>query len=140
MLVKDGLPQMDNAALTALVDRWRPETHTFHLPCGEMSVTLQDVAMLFGLRIDGRAVTGSIDPGGWRDAVEVLLGIHPPEPPEDAKDRKTTGVSSSWIAEHFGIPPPAEAEEVVIARYARAWLWHLLAGFLFPDSSGNTMS
>ncbi|CAN6360423.1 unnamed protein product [Urochloa humidicola] len=27
MLVKDGLPKMDNAALTALVDWWRPETH-----------------------------------------------------------------------------------------------------------------
>ncbi|CAN6362460.1 unnamed protein product [Urochloa humidicola] len=59
MLVKDGLPKMDNAALTALIDRWRPETHTFHLPAGEMTVTLQDVSMLFGLRIDGRAVTGS---------------------------------------------------------------------------------
>ena len=48
---------MDNAALIALVDRWRPDTHIFHLPAGEMTVTLQDVTMLFGLRIDGRAVT-----------------------------------------------------------------------------------
>ncbi|CAN6207772.1 unnamed protein product [Urochloa humidicola] len=39
-LVKEGLPKMDNAALTALVDRWRPEIHTFHLPCGEMTITL----------------------------------------------------------------------------------------------------
>src|SRR5204862_296309 len=36
----------DRSLLTALVDRWRPETHTFHLPFGEMTVTLQDVAML----------------------------------------------------------------------------------------------
>jgi hypothetical protein len=35
-----GLPLMDFAALTTLVDRWRPETHTFHLPCGETIVTL----------------------------------------------------------------------------------------------------
>ncbi|XP_039841332.1 protein MAIN-LIKE 2-like [Panicum virgatum] len=89
-LVNAGLPRMDNAALTALVDRLRPETHTFHLPAGEMTVTLQDVAMLFGLRIDGRAVTGTICPNGWRDRVELLLGVHPPEPPEDAKDKKPT--------------------------------------------------
>eukprot|EP00267_Zea_mays_P051744 XP_020404733.1 protein MAIN-LIKE 1-like [Zea mays] len=32
--VRRGLPTFNPAALTALVDRWRPETHTFHLPCG----------------------------------------------------------------------------------------------------------
>jgi hypothetical protein len=44
---------MDHAALIALVDRWRPETRTFtfHDPCGEMTITLEDVAMLFGLHI-----------------------------------------------------------------------------------------
>ncbi|CAN6381927.1 unnamed protein product [Urochloa humidicola] len=140
MLVKDGLPKMDNAALTALIDRWRPETHTFHLPAGEMTVTLQDVSMLFGLRIDGRVVTGSINPAGWRDMVEVLFGVRPADPPEDAKDRKTTGVHSSWLAQHFGTPPPPDANDGVVERYARAWLWHLVAGFLFPDSSGNTIS
>ena len=131
---------MDNAALTALVDRWRPETHTFHLPAGEMTFTLQDVAMLFGLHIDGRAVTGSICPNGWRDRVELLFGVHPPEPPEDMKDKKPTGVMSAWLSDHFGTPPPAHAPAGVVARFARAWLWQLVAGFLFLDSSGNTIS
>ena len=45
-LVEGGLVQLDRSLLTALVDRWRPETHTFHLPCGEMTPTLQDVAYL----------------------------------------------------------------------------------------------
>jgi len=139
-LVKEGLPGMDNAALTALVDRWRPETHTFHLPSGEMSITLQDVAMLFGLRIDGRAVTGSICPNGWRERVELLFGVHPPEPPEDTKDKRPMGVTSAWLTQHFGTPPGADANGGTVARFARAWLCHLIAGFLFPDSSGNTIS
>ncbi|KAK1697930.1 hypothetical protein QYE76_014627 [Lolium multiflorum] len=42
---------MNAAALTALVDRWRPETHTFHLRAGEMAPTLQDVSMILGLPI-----------------------------------------------------------------------------------------
>jgi hypothetical protein len=50
------MPRMDEALLTGLVDRWRPETHTFHLPFGEMTVTLKDVAMLTGLSIRGRPV------------------------------------------------------------------------------------
>ncbi|KAK1631505.1 hypothetical protein QYE76_005820 [Lolium multiflorum] len=44
---------MNPSALTALVDRWRPETHTFHLRAGEMAPTLQDVSMILGLPIQG---------------------------------------------------------------------------------------
>lgn len=40
------MPLYNAAALTALVDRWRLETHTFHLPSGELTVTLEDVAMI----------------------------------------------------------------------------------------------
>ena len=40
---------VDRALLSALVDRWRPETHMFHLPLGEMTVTLQDISFLLGL-------------------------------------------------------------------------------------------
>ncbi|KAH9619465.1 hypothetical protein KSS87_023107, partial [Heliosperma pusillum] len=53
---------LDADLITALVERWRQATHTFHLPFGEATVTLQDVAMLLGLRISGRPVRGSTDP------------------------------------------------------------------------------
>jgi hypothetical protein len=35
------MPRMDETLLTGLVDRWRSETHTFHLLFGEMTVTLK---------------------------------------------------------------------------------------------------
>ena len=41
--------------------RWRPETHTFHLPVGEMTITLHDVAIILGLRIHGPQVTDTCD-------------------------------------------------------------------------------
>ncbi|KAK5775303.1 hypothetical protein PVK06_043176 [Gossypium arboreum] len=46
--------------ISALVERWRPDTHTFHLPCGECNVTLEDVALQLGLPIDESAVTGIV--------------------------------------------------------------------------------
>ncbi|KAG8492323.1 hypothetical protein CXB51_009798 [Gossypium anomalum] len=44
--------------LSALVEWWCTETHTFIMPCGECTITLEDVAMQLGLRVDGAVVTG----------------------------------------------------------------------------------
>ena len=46
-----GTPPFNPAALTAMIDRWRPKTHIFHLPCGEITVTLEDATMILGLKI-----------------------------------------------------------------------------------------
>ena len=47
--------------IRALVERWRPETHTFHMPVGEMTITLQDVSCLLGLPISGTPVAAVSD-------------------------------------------------------------------------------
>jgi hypothetical protein len=102
-----------------------------------MTITLEDVGMLFSLRVDGYAVTSHINPQDWRDIVETLLGVRLDEPQEGVNDRKTTGVNSSWLVGHR---PPPHANALQIQMYARAWLWHMVGGFLFWDSSGNTIS
>ncbi|KAI5018578.1 hypothetical protein ZWY2020_043466 [Hordeum vulgare] len=63
---KRNPPPVNHAALTALTDRWRPETHSFHLPCGEMTMTLEDMAMISGLPLNGEAVTGHVSVVNWR--------------------------------------------------------------------------
>jgi hypothetical protein len=46
--------QFDFSLLSALLDHWRPETHTFHFTVGEMTVTLQDTSLLTGLLFEGQ--------------------------------------------------------------------------------------
>ncbi|RYR43497.1 hypothetical protein Ahy_A08g039899 isoform E [Arachis hypogaea] len=62
---KIGVIREFHPLLAALVERWRPETHTFVLPVGEVTVTLEDVAYIFGLPIDGEAVSGWTDSSGY---------------------------------------------------------------------------
>ncbi|KAF1881871.1 hypothetical protein Lal_00038513 [Lupinus albus] len=61
-----GVVEINNHLLTAMVERWRLETHTFHLPNGECTITLQDVAYQLSLPIDGKPITEdtSLD---WKD-------------------------------------------------------------------------
>ncbi|QHO48545.1 uncharacterized protein DS421_1g06340 [Arachis hypogaea] len=44
--------EYDNSLISTLVERFHPETHTFHLPWSECTITLEDVAMQLGLPID----------------------------------------------------------------------------------------
>jgi hypothetical protein len=50
----------DAPLIAAFMDQWRLETHTFHLPVGEMTLSLEDAAMLGGLPCAGE-VMGPID-------------------------------------------------------------------------------
>ncbi|QHN97477.1 uncharacterized protein DS421_18g627700 [Arachis hypogaea] len=53
-----GVVQCQKALVNALVERWHPDTHTFHLSIGECAVSLEDVAMIFGIPTEGLPVTG----------------------------------------------------------------------------------
>ncbi|PKA65580.1 Serine/threonine-protein phosphatase 7 long form like [Apostasia shenzhenica] len=51
---------LDHNLLIVLVDRWSPETNIFHLPVGEMTITLQDIAVILGVQIDGYPLIGHL--------------------------------------------------------------------------------
>ncbi|KAK1696530.1 hypothetical protein QYE76_013227 [Lolium multiflorum] len=127
---------MNAAALTALVDRWRPETHTFHLRAEEMTLTLQDVFMILGLPIQGEPLCMNTASDGWRGQMGDLIGMAPPEP-EDPKERTPAGAPFAWIRTNFGELLPEGANEDSIKTYTRVYLWYMISRTLFADSGGK---
>lgn len=129
-LVTRNMPWMNPCAITALVDRWRPETHSFHLPCGEMTVTLQDVSMILALPIRGQPLCFSTDPKGWRESMKALIGCAPVVP------GMVAGAPYTWISLRYKRCPEHASEEEE-QQYARAYVWYVISRTLFADSSGN---
>ncbi|KAF1874095.1 hypothetical protein Lal_00041539 [Lupinus albus] len=125
-----GRAEINNHLITALVERWRPETHTFHLPIGECTVTLEDVAYQLGLPIDGNIVTEPTNMD-WNVVCHNLLGAVPNE-------RQIVGqrIQMSWLDSTFQ-QLPDDATEIVIDQHARAFILRMIGGFLMPDTSGS---
>jgi hypothetical protein len=76
------MPNLNPAAITTLVDRSRPKTHTLHLRIGEMTMTHRYVSMILDLPIYGHLVCFSTYSAGCRGLMLSLIGAVPP-PKED---------------------------------------------------------
>lgn len=129
---------IDWSLITALVERWRPETHTFHLPFGECTITLQDVSVLLGLRIDGDVVTGSTGgvEGGWKHLIQQIFGKAPEGNDKEKSPLKGGRLLLSWLTSVCSALPVAPYEEEV-RRYTQSYLLQLIVGVLFTDHSGG---
>ncbi|QHN96709.1 uncharacterized protein DS421_18g620950 [Arachis hypogaea] len=130
---------LDEPLVSAFVERWRPETHTFHMPFGECIVTLQDVAFQLGLPVDGEAVSGCLGEfekymEGGRPAWEWFEDLFGERPPPNKVKQMT--VHFTWFHERFRVLPPDTNEETV-RIYARAYIMMLLSTQLFGDKSAN---
>ncbi|XP_074342714.1 serine/threonine-protein phosphatase 7 long form homolog [Apium graveolens] len=125
---------IDWSLVTALVERWRPETHTFHFPVGECTITLQDVSILLGLRVDGNIMTGSTEfKGGWAKIIHDMFGE---APKENSNDLVGGRLKLSWLSKKFdALADDADNDEVI--RHTYAFMLQLIGGVLFTDHQGS---
>ncbi|KAK4432074.1 protein MAIN-LIKE 2 [Sesamum alatum] len=121
---------LDNPLISALVERWRRETNTFHMTVGEMTVSLEDVAYLLGLPIDGKPVIGVTHTAC--DSVCVrYLGKSP-----DSGYTSGGMVKLSWLKEAFSeCPEDASVED--IECHTRAYLLYLVGSTIYSTTTGN---
>ncbi|XP_057719823.1 serine/threonine-protein phosphatase 7 long form homolog [Arachis stenosperma] len=100
----------DWSLASALKERWRLESHTFYLPCGEMTITLQDVAYQLGLRIDS-------DP--------------------DRQSQTKWTVKLTWFHNTVCGELEQDVTKERLMRYTRGYIIQLIGGILFPDASDS---
>lgn len=127
--------QLDWSLITSLVERWRPETHTFHLPMGECTITLQDVGVILGLPIDGNPIICDVSPGpnmSWADHVGSVFGVVPPKEVFNG-----SRLQLSWVASTTPRILPEGASEAEVLHHTRCYLIQLIGGSLFTDHSGG---
>nr|XP_017221369.1 PREDICTED: serine/threonine-protein phosphatase 7 long form homolog [Daucus carota subsp. sativus] len=118
------------------------ETHTFHMPFGEATITLEDVHHILGLPTEGdplilRGASTTVEER--RVLVREFLGLLP----EAKDDVNRGGLKIKWLVDNFGscerleqLDPEDIGYGVQVTYHIRA---HLLCviGSLFPHSSGN---
>ncbi|XP_017647877.1 protein MAIN-LIKE 2-like [Gossypium arboreum] len=121
--------KFDPKLISALIERWRPETYTFYLPCGECTITLEDVELQLGLPVDRYTVTGSAYSTDWGAICYELLGA--------ISDNINGGrIEMGWLRDTFP-EPDNDSTELERIRYARAYILEMIGGYLMPDLSRN---
>ncbi|XP_058776399.1 protein MAIN-LIKE 2-like [Vicia villosa] len=130
-VAKINFRSVDSKLVFAMLERWRPDTHTFHLSTGECTITLEDINMLFGLRIDGRAVVGETERPDY--ACVDALGIEP------FSDRVKGAVKLRWIHDEL-IELEQHSQKTEEENILHAKLYNLsMIAVLFPDKSHNVL-
>ncbi|KAM3306110.1 serine/threonine-protein phosphatase 7 long form [Capsicum chacoense] len=136
-VVRVGRMQYDRHLLTAMVERWRPESHRFHLPFGEATITLQDVQVLFGLRVDGHPINLADVFGrdrSWRDMLEALTGY---VRPISGRGFVSLTNLTDFIKDELEMEPIGDVTPVTrVEKIARLYMLVILGGILFLNSSG----
>ncbi|RWR73470.1 serine/threonine-protein phosphatase 7 long form [Cinnamomum micranthum f. kanehirae] len=100
--------------VSSFVERWQPETNTFHMPYSEMTISLDDVGTILG----------------------IPMTVTPQEAHEELSQVWGSSVRLEWFRELFGEVSDADSDEH-IQNTARAYLLYILGCTLFTDKSGT---
>ncbi|CAN0866730.1 Protein MAIN-LIKE 2 [Linum grandiflorum] len=112
------------------MERWRPETNTFHMYHGEVSITLQDVAHLTGLAVSGDALYVEYEKEmAWAAIIEEVLGKSPGGHLKDGGR-----VQMKWMHDSFYSCADVE-DGPELRQYACAYMLSSIGAFLMSDRS-----
>jgi len=125
---------IDLGLVLGFMERWHPETNTFHLPIGEMTITLDDIWSLLHLSITGNfCSTKNLK---YEYSVEILmtfLGVDRAMACEELNQSRGAQVRLSWLRELYDSYCDNELWEFD----ARAYLLHLVGCTIFANKSAT---
>ncbi|KAM0058869.1 putative protein-serine/threonine phosphatase [Helianthus debilis subsp. tardiflorus] len=129
--------RVDSALISTLVERWQPETDTFHMPFGEVTITLQDVEVLWGLKVDGFEVCGndeSYTESQIKEKFYSLTGIFL----EDRAVLNNKKINMPYVlnALKSTVFPENSTDHECLQR-ARTIIYLLIGSHLFPSSGSQ---
>ncbi|CAL5330229.1 unnamed protein product [Camellia sinensis] len=131
---------VNKIVVSSFVERRQPETNTFHLTVGEMTITLDDVATILGLPIVGKSI--SVRKLSERRAIALVVNTLEIDEQEVRHKMCSAGGNSvrlEWLRAHFhNITDNDSMERIVYA--GRACLLFLLGCTLFSDKTGTRVS
>nr|KYP33064.1 Serine/threonine protein phosphatase 7 long form isogeny [Cajanus cajan] len=125
--------QMVNKGLVfAFVERWHPETSSFHLPIGEMTITLDDVSCLLHLPIRGALFSQPVmDHDIACVYLEDLLGVSHKDAILEIRATRGAHVRMSWLRDVYD----ARCQEKRWEFATRAFLLFLVGCMIFANKS-----
>ena len=116
--------------VTTLCESWSFETHTFYMPLGETTITLEDASLQVGVPINGKPVI-EFSGGNMMELCAKLLGDIP------SKNMFTGNrIKLSWLNTRFQ-ELLADANLGTIAQYAHAHICILIGSMLMSDTSSS---
>ncbi|KAL5127974.1 Protein MAIN-LIKE 1 [Glycine soja] len=133
-LIRCSVTTTDLGLISSFIERWHRGTNTFHLPIGELTITLDDVSSLLHLPITG--VLYTFKPLVTSDAVVLLmelLDVNPEKARAETRQAFGPHVRLSWLREVY--QNRCRARHWVVA--ACAYLLHLVGCTLFTNKSAT---
>ncbi|KAH7841568.1 hypothetical protein Vadar_031641 [Vaccinium darrowii] len=137
----EGLTYMysNRVLVSAFVERWHPETNSFHFQFGEMGITLDDVGQLTALPVTGMAV--HVEENLSRDEnlslIQSTLGVSRVEAKEALQGG---GIPFDWLRNGFNDVATETCPDWWVDCCARAYLLYVLGSTIFVDKTGGKVS
>jgi len=121
---------IDKGLLSAFVERWQRDTNTFHLPFGEMSISLDDVSCLLHIPIMGRfPICYNLEFGEAAEVLVDLLGVQSSDGKKEMRHLRWQHVRLSLLRDVY-----EQSCEAGMWEYAaRAYLLHLVGCTIFAN-------
>ncbi|KAG4925036.1 hypothetical protein JHK87_050576 [Glycine soja] len=124
----------DPGLISAFVERWHSETSTFHLPVGELTITLDDVSSILHLPITGTLHSfHALSTEEARFLLTELLEVSAEEARAETALTRGAYVRLGWVRDIY--ETRCQARRWIVA--ARAYLLHLVGCTLFANKSAT---